>query len=205
MVVNVRSTQRRSYPVVFLLDTSGSMADDGKIAVLNEAMRGAIELLRSIDDPELELWCAVIAFGSEATTIAEWAPIEELTLGPLTASGRTALGDALGHLVRLLDDAGLPGVPHPPALVLVSDGQPTDDYETALRRLQTEEWFRVALRLGIRIGSDCDVEHLRSFTGAISSVFTVSEVVTLPDLMVRSARAIQNDVGQFSSSQAAVG
>jgi uncharacterized protein YegL len=87
--------------------------------------------------------------------------------------------------------------------VLASDGQPTDDYDSRLRRLQTDERFRLALRLGIRIGADCDAEHLRSFAGAASSVFTVSEVVTLPDLMVRGARAIQNDIAQSSSTQVA--
>jgi uncharacterized protein YegL len=203
MVVNVRSAQRRPYPVVFLLDTSGSMADDGKIAVLNEALRGSIELLRSIDDPDLEIWCAVIGFGSQAETIAGWTPIDELSLPLLTASGQTAFGDAIEHLITLLDSDDLPGVPHPPALVLASDGQPTDDYDSRLRRLQTDERFRLALRLGIRIGADCDAEHLRSFAGAASSVFTVSEVVTLPDLMVRGARAIQNDIAQSSSTQVA--
>lgn len=203
MVVNVTSTPRRPYPVVFLLDTSGSMADDGKIAVLNEALKGAVEVLRSINDSDLELWCAVVRFGTHAETIARWVPIEDLSISPLTASGGTALGDALGHLARLFEDNGLSGVPHPPALVLISDGLPTDDYQPMLRRLHADEWFRMALRLAIRIGPDCDVEHLRSFTGAISSVFTVSEVVTLPELMVRSARAIQNDIAQSSSSQVA--
>lgn len=204
MVVKVTPTRRRPYPVVFLLDTSGSMADDGKIAVLNEAVSGSLDLLRSIDDADLEIWCAVIGFGSGAKTLAGWTPIGDLALPPLTAGGETALGDALERLVALLDDGALPGVPHPPALVLVSDGQPTDDYQSKLRRLETDQRFALALRLGIRIGADCDVEHLRSFTGAMSSVFTISEIVTLSDLMVRSARAIQNDIAQSSSSQVAV-
>jgi uncharacterized protein YegL len=201
MVVNVRSTQRRPYPVVFLVDTSGSMADDGKIAVLNEALRGSIELLCSIQDPDLEIWCAVIGFGSHAETIAGWTPVEQLSLPLLSAGGQTAFGDAIERLIMLLDGDGLPGVPHPPALVLASDGQPTDIYDSKLRRLQADERFRLALRLGIRIGADCDVEHLRSFTGTMSAVFTVSEAVTLPDLMVRSARAIQNDITHSSSSR----
>lgn len=203
MTVDIVPPQRRPYPVVFLVDTSGSMADDGKIFVLNESLRGAVALLVSIDDPELELWCAVISFDTRAETLAGLAPVEQICLPILMPGGGSMLSEALRELAGLLGGDRLPAVPHPPAIVLISDGQPTDDYEVVLRGLQAEDWFRLSLRIAVRIGSDCDETHLRAFTGAASSVFTVSELTTLPDVMVRSARMIQNDMNLSSSSQAA--
>lgn len=203
MAVSVVPHLRRPYPVVFLVDTSGSMADDGKISVLNESLRGALGLLASIDDPDLELWCAVISFGAEAETLAGFAPVERISPPVLTAGGGTVFGGALHKLAEVFDGANMPAVPHPPAIVLISDGQPTDDYETVLRGLLAEEWFRLSLRIAIRIGPDCDEAHLRVFTGAASSVLSVSELMTLPDVMVRSARVIQNDLRTSSSSHVA--
>jgi uncharacterized protein YegL len=200
MAVTVVPQQRRPYPVVFLVDTSGSMADDGKIVVLNEALKGAISLLASINDPELELWCAIISFGSQAELRSGLAPIEQISLPPLQAKGGSVLGEALHELAKLFPSNSLPMVPHPPALVLISDGQPTDEYQATLSALEDNEWFRLSLRLAIRIGPDCDEKHLRSFTGAVSAVFTVSELVTLPDVMVRGARAIHNEMTLSSSS-----
>jgi len=200
MAVNVVSPPKRPYPVVFLVDTSGSMADDAKIVVLNQALDEALSLLKSIDNPELELWCAVISFGSKAKVRAGLALAEETSLPPLTPHGGSMLGEALHELGNLFAGSNLPLVPHPPALVLISDGQPTDDYEAALRELESNDWFRLSLRLAIRIGADCDDAHLRSFTGAASSVFTVSELVTLPELMVRGARAIHSEMTLSSSS-----
>ena len=44
----------------------------------------------------------------------------------------------------------------PPVLVLISDGQPTDDFEGGLRVLMAEPWGMKAVRLAVAIGGELD-------------------------------------------------
>jgi uncharacterized protein YegL len=53
----------------------------------------------------------------------------------------------------------------PPVLVLISDGQPTDDYDAALARLLQQPWAQKAVRLAIALGHDADLEVLQQFIG----------------------------------------
>ena len=51
----------------------------------------------------------------------------------------------------------------PPILVLVSDGQPTDDYAGAVRELLDLPWGKRAVRIAVAIGEDADQDALRVF------------------------------------------
>ena len=53
----------------------------------------------------------------------------------------------------------------PPVLVLVSDGQPTDDFDGGLKALMDQPWGKKAVRIGISIGQDVDTEVLQKFIG----------------------------------------
>ncbi|HEU4769617.1 MAG TPA: hypothetical protein VFS77_19780, partial [Pyrinomonadaceae bacterium] len=53
----------------------------------------------------------------------------------------------------------------PPVLVLISDGQPTDDFTSGLQALMNEPWGRKAVRIAIAIGDDADQEVLKKFIG----------------------------------------
>jgi hypothetical protein len=53
----------------------------------------------------------------------------------------------------------------PPVLVLISDGQPTDDFEAGLERLLRQPWAQKAVRLAIAVGHDADQEVLQQFIG----------------------------------------
>jgi len=48
-------------------------------------------------------------------------------------------------------------------LVLISDGQPTDDFAGGLQALMNEPWGRKAVRIAIAIGEDADQEVLKKF------------------------------------------
>jgi uncharacterized protein YegL len=60
--------------------------------------------------------------------------------------------------LRRLPDRGLP-----PVLVLISDGQPTDDFQTGLRAILGQPWGQKAVRMSIAIGEDADLEILQEF------------------------------------------
>ena len=53
----------------------------------------------------------------------------------------------------------------PPVLVLITDGQPTDDFKSGLQALMNEPWGKKAVRIGIAIGSDADEKVLQDFIG----------------------------------------
>lgn len=53
----------------------------------------------------------------------------------------------------------------PPVLVLISDGQPTDDFERGLEALMDQPWGKKAVRIAIAIGEDADHEVLQKFIG----------------------------------------
>lgn len=83
-----------------------------------------------------------------------------------SGGGNTDVGAAL----RLLKDelgANMPGRGYPPVVVLLSDGQPTDDFEAGLRDLLSVPWGRKAVRMAIAIGSDADMGMLETFAGSI--------------------------------------
>jgi uncharacterized protein YegL len=51
----------------------------------------------------------------------------------------------------------------PPVLVLISDGQPTDDFEGGLKELLEQPWGQKAVRIAIAIGEDADNDVLQKF------------------------------------------
>ena len=53
----------------------------------------------------------------------------------------------------------------PPVLVLISDGQPTDDFDAELKALMEVPWAKRAVRISIAIGHDADHGPLRKFIG----------------------------------------
>ena len=64
---------RKKLVVFYVLDTSGSMEDDGKIGALNEAMRETVDVLQNIakGNADVELQIAVLQFSSGAQWITE--------------------------------------------------------------------------------------------------------------------------------------
>src|SRR5688500_1853870 len=115
-------------PVVLLLDTSGSMAEDAKIDVLNEGVQEMLRELKTADaDQGLITLTIVASGGTEAQVVQRTPKLRALNLGPLDADGPTPLGHALRITQELLEDRDtMPSDGYTPTLALVSDGQPND-------------------------------------------------------------------------------
>jgi DNA repair protein RadC len=54
--------------------------------------------------------------------------------------------------------------PRNTVLVLISDGQPTDNFDVGLKALMESPWGRTAVRIAIAIGEDADHDILQRFT-----------------------------------------
>jgi len=83
----------------------------------------------------------------------------------VNADGVTDMGKALAMLADELKVEKMPGRGLPPVLLLLSDGQPTDDFNSGLKALMDEPWGKKAVRIAIAIGEDADEEVLQKFIG----------------------------------------
>src|SRR4051794_10109004 len=121
----------RPLPVIVLADVSGSMSVDGKIDVLNDSIEAMVRDFASQDDRRGEIQVAVIAFGGEsARHVQAPVPARSFSWQAMEADGRTPLGSALEMVRELLEDRHqIPSRAYRPTLILVSDGQPNDQWE----------------------------------------------------------------------------
>ncbi len=159
---------KRPLHFVWIVDTSGSMDVDGKIQALNTAVHEAVpELLDSAQaEPHAQLLVRVLTFSDGAAWVVEEpTPIEQFKWNDLSAGGVTDMGAALAMVADVMRIPPMEGRALPPVLVLVSDGQPTDDIDAGLKRLLDESWGKKAVKLAIAIGRDADLEVLQRFIG----------------------------------------
>lgn len=155
----------RPLHLFWLLDCSSSMAGN-KIQSLNAAVRECLPAIRDEADhnPEAELLVRVITFSSGAQWhTADPTPVRDFRWTDAVAGGTTDLGHALTLLADALDVAKMGERALPPVLLLITDGQPTDDYKRGLKKLMEQPWARKATRVGIAIGSDADLDPINEF------------------------------------------
>ena len=151
----------------WVVDCSGSMYGE-KIGAVNNAIQSVIpEMVEAAyDNPNAVLLVRTLAFSSGATWITPTpVPIEQFAWDDLDAGGITDMGEAFDLLAAQLTIPPMSDRALPPVIVLLSDGQPTDDYHHALENLLSLPWGKKSVRIAIAIGQDADYEVLREFTG----------------------------------------
>ncbi len=147
---------------------SGSMSER-KMQSLNAAIRESIPMMKwakktsSIDD----LMVGVIEFSSGTRwRNTQPIPVEDFTWTDLKAdSSTTDKGKAFSKVAEQLNVMLIPERILSPVLVLVTDGQPTDDYRSGLKQIMSLPWGKKAVRIAIGIGEDCDFCVLEEFVG----------------------------------------
>lgn len=153
---------------IWIADCSGSMGLDGKIQALNNAIREAIPHMQNVadDNPNARVLVRALKFSTGASWhIEEPTDVRDFKWVDLTSTGITDLGKAL---FMVADELRIPPMTDralPPVLVLISDGQPTDDFTNGLNALLEQPWGKKAVRIAIAIGEDADQEVLQKFIG----------------------------------------
>jgi uncharacterized protein YegL len=144
------------------------MSINGKIQALNTAIREAIPHMQDVADenPNTQVLVRALKFSNGAQWhISQPTPIADFKWTDLTTSGLTDMGKALMMIAKQLKIPPMTDRALPPVLVLISDGQPTDDFEAGLAALMDLPWGKKAVRIAIAVGEDADQETLQQFIG----------------------------------------
>ena len=109
--------------------------------------------------------------------------VEDFAWDDLEAAGVTDLGKAFELLAAQLTIPPMSDRALPPVLVLLSDGQPTDDYKKALAELKKLPWGKKAVKIAISIGQDADDDVLEEFTGNKELVLQANNAAALTKMI----------------------
>jgi len=186
---------RRPLHFIYLCDCSGSMRANSKMQSLNQAIRQSLPAMADVarDNPEAQLLVRAVSFADHARWhIAEPTPVEsvEHSWVDLSASGLTAMGEAMTLVAQALRTPPMEQRALPPVLVLISDGAPTDDFYGGLQTLLHEPWARKAVRLAIAIGHDANLEDLQKFIGPEPTGTSGGERTALRPLQANDSRTL---------------
>ena len=124
---------KKVLPLIYVIDTSGSMFGD-RIASVNEAIHELEPILREKvgEIPEAEIRIAALTFSSGAQWITQngLVSLDDFFWNDATAGGLTDLGAALKELNSklsrssfLVSDTGFCA----PVIIFMSDGEPNDN------------------------------------------------------------------------------
>lgn len=176
----VEGIAKRTATVFFIIDQSGSMAGV-KIGAVNHAMGEVANELKKLmeDNADANLELAVLTFSQDAKWMSS-APVsvDNFHWENIDALNMTNLGVAIDELCKKLskDKGGfMKGAKesYAPAFILMSDGMPTDNYQVALKKIQSNGWFKYGIKTAVAIGDDADKNMLAEFTGTIENVIEV--------------------------------
>lgn len=193
-----RGSDLRYYPVILLLDVSGSMEGD-PINALHAAVTDMVNSFAAQRTREKMIKIAIITFGGDRANLhmpyTDAPDIQARGVPRFNASGMTPLGSALREAKRLIEDKSTtPGKWYVPAVVLVSDGAPNDDWENALHDFIHNGRTAKCIRIGVPIGSGADVNMMEIFTGDRAMIFYAQDVSSIAD-------AFKNVVISITKSQ----
>ncbi len=199
-------TARKKMVLFFLIDTSGSM-EGSKIGAVNQALDEVIPEIKKIsaENADAEIKVAAMTFSNDAVWLTQ-DPQSAQTFywNYVEAEGMTAFGSACKKLNEKLSkdefmksDCGA----FAPAIFLMSDGIPNDEWKRPLAELKSNKWFRSAIKVAVAIGDSADKSMLSEFTGTSETVMTAHT----PEALMKMIRFVSVTASQIGSKSSGVG
>ena len=182
---------------IWVVDCSGSMFGE-KIGALNHAIQSTIPDMvdAARGNPNAQLLIRTLKFATGASWVTQNpVPIADFAWDDLTAGGVTDMGKAFELLAAQLTIPPMTDRGLPPVIVLLSDGQPTDEYKKPLEELLHLPWGKKAVRIAISIGHDADDEVLAQFTGNRELVLNANN----PQALLKMIKWASTAAAQVSS------
>jgi uncharacterized protein YegL len=158
-------------PLVLVLDCSGSMQEESKIHLLNEGLKTLAAELKN--DP-IAARCGrvlVISFGGEnnVEVMGDWTDAMDFVPPSLVAGGLTPLGAAMRCALDEIEAQKTQmrgaGVSYKrPIVLLLSDGEPTDEWQQVAAECKGAETARKVNIMPVGIGDQANKEVLAAFS-----------------------------------------
>jgi uncharacterized protein YegL len=151
----VEGIVKRQMVLFSVVDTSGSMIGT-KIGSVNTAIREVLPELKGIGGSDVDLKITCLKFSSGCSWMhPSPVPVENFQWNNLSADGVTDFGAACKELSDKMAKEKFMSAPSAsvaPAIFLMSDGEPTDDYKSGLAALQQNNWYKYAIKVAVAIG-----------------------------------------------------
>ncbi|MTQ93128.1 hypothetical protein GMC70_11180 [Streptococcus salivarius] len=189
---------RKVLPVFCVLDIPMSMDEEQNTRV-NTIMLEMVDLLREKANKlySSELRIAVLqSYGTSQWLTDGLISPEDFSWQGLKASGASNFGNTLNELNNklsreqfLVSEVGFKA----PVIIFMSDGEPTDDYESALNKIKSNNnFFKVSTKIVAAVGNDANVQVLQEITGNKEAVIKVNDEESTKSLMeiIRKAMKI---------------
>ena len=157
----------RRLPIFFVLDVSESMVGENH----RKLQRGMESIVRDLrrDPHALEtVYLSAIAFAGKVKTIAPLVELVSFYPPQLPLGSGTSLGQALFHLMAEIDRNVVKTTAEQkgdwrPIVFLLTDGKPTDNYASAVRKWK-EEYRNKATLIAVALGRYADLRVLNDLT-----------------------------------------
>ncbi len=178
---NIEEVSARTMSLFYLFDRSGSMFGT-KIGQVNYAMKDIPGIVKDVADnaPNAKIVVTAAAFSTDVDWITPQPQSpDEFEWRDLQAEGLTALGAMLTSLNEKMSRKEFLG-DNPmgylaPGIIIMSDGEPTDDWETPLAALKKNNWFKNAIKVAFAVGDDANKQVLAEITGSSESVISIDD------------------------------
>ncbi|HJR74294.1 MAG TPA: VWA domain-containing protein [Luteimonas sp.] len=168
-VALVDNTEQRT-PLVLVLDCSGSMSG-APIGQLNEGLRILEQELKNDAIASKRVRILVVQYGGmdSAEVAGDWQDAMDFSAPALSASGTTPTGQAVDLALAKIEEEKQnfksAGVAYTrPWLFLMSDGQPTDDWQGAAERCRAAEQANKVAVFPLAVGGGAQADNLGEFS-----------------------------------------
>ena len=182
----------KSIPVLLLLDTSSSMGGS-PINELNKAVEAMIKAFKKAETMETFIKLSIITFGNNGvqlhTSIEE---VSKIDYKPLVIGGSTPMGTALKMAKAMIEDKSIfKGRDYRPAVVLLSDGEPNDDWRQPLDDFINSGRSSKCDRMAVAIGSGADESVLNKFIqGCENPLFYAEDASKIIDVFKKITMSV---------------
>ncbi len=199
------TSQSKRLPIYLLVDVSGSMAG-APITAVNDGLQ-VFETTLKGDPMAMETaYVSVISFESDARQVIPLSSVTSFTAPTLMAGGATSLGKALELLGKAIDSEIVekshesPG-DCKPLVFLLTDGEPTDDWQGPLATLKNRLNRKPASIFAIGCGPNVNKSVLHQITESVMLMADVTsdQIKALFQWISQSAKVASRTASQVST------
>ena len=151
-------------PICLVLDVSGSMSGT-PINELNSGVRLFFDAIKADEVAQYAAEICIVTFGSTVEKMLDFMSVERQTVPTLVTSGSTPMGEGVTMGLDLLEarkeDYKRAGVDYyQPWMVVMTDGEPTDDISSAANRISALVASKKLTVFPIAIGDSANLATL---------------------------------------------